>query len=192
MLGALKKAGKLAGIIRLVKPVAPLLAKGLEYAPGGPVVSSTLRAICNAVGGDPADPGSIEAALENASAENLVKLKVEADRLSVQLKKAEIDLDHAYIADTQDAREKHRDSWVPAFLGILMIGAHIGSMIFVLVAGARGIALDLALVTLVVGTLGPLAGNASSYWMGSSRTQDHAHGEAMRQSARPDGPGTGR
>ena len=166
MFGALKKVG---GLVRALKPIAPILAAGLEFAPWpAPVAKAALKKIAEAVGGDPDDPASVETALGNASSDDLVKLRQMAVRFEADLKKAQIDLEAKRIEDTQDARRSHRDSPVPAVLAFLLVGSFVaGLLVPIFLDGS-----DRDLVQNVIVGLGPLAGASVSYWMGSSRTSD--------------------
>lgn len=163
-----KSAGAFGAVAGAVGTVAPMLAKGLSFAGGGPIVGAAVKAICDIVGGDPNDPSSIEEALARADANALVELKKADARYQTELRKAEIDLDKAAIADTQDARRVHRESWVPSVVTMTLVF----SFVFGLLAPLFMDNVDPETVENILLGIGPLAGGAVSYWLGSSRTQD--------------------
>lgn len=160
------KFGKLAS---QVKQVAPLLAAGLQFAPGGPVVNAAVRAIASVVGGDPDNIGSLEAGMDRITSDDIVKLRVEEKKYAVAMKRAEVDLTKAYIGDVQDARRVNKASFVPAVLSFLIVGSFVTCFLLPMFHSVPSEIIQSAIVG-----LGPLAGSAVSYWMGSSRTMDNA------------------
>ena len=162
-----KGLGKLAGIAAKLRPIAPVLVKGLEYSPGGPVAAAVLDHIVKAVGGEQGDIASIEAALDAATSEQLVELKREEAKFQTLVKKADIDIENAYLADRQDARVKHRDSWVPASLALGLNGAFVFGLLAPIFLPVN----EETVQNIVLG-IGPVAGSAGAYYYGSSRTQN--------------------
>ena len=167
MFGVLKGLGKVTKIGGALKHVAPLLAAGVDFAPGGPIAKAALRAVVDVVGGDVNDPSSVEAGLDNITGAQLVELKKAEAKFEAETKKAGIDLERARLADTQDARRAHKDSWVPAALSAAIVAAFIACFLVPMFHEVKEEIIQDAIVG-----LGPLAGACVSYWMGSSRAGD--------------------
>lgn len=178
MFGVFKGIGKIAGLAKALKPVAPVLAKGLEFAAGGPVVSAALKAISSVVGGDPEDPDSVEAALARASPDDLVKLRQEETRYEAAIRKAQIDLDAKRIEDVQHARVTNSRSPTIRLLGVaIVIGgmAIISWLIWELIKHPGEISQTANNILFTgLGALISWANSVISYFFGSSASGEEA------------------
>ena len=165
--------------------VAPALAGiALDAAPGGSIVKAALaksgvKAVARILEVPEVvaveQPETLVEALGEATPEQLVEIR-KADRATeIALRKIGLEEARVAAADRRDARSRFGGSLMPSVVTLLLVGSYVGISIWLLVDGGPA---DTQLVLMVYGSLGPAAGMAISYWLGSSRTQDGAH-EAM-------------
>ena len=160
--------GKLKKLAKAVRPFAPALSTALSFAPGGPAVNAALKVLASATGADPNDTTAVCASVDNATVEDLVKLRQHDEQFEQSLAKAGIDLERARIADVQDAREKHAGSWMPAILSCALMGLFSAVVVHLLWNEVE----SSDLVLMVFSAVNTMATAALSYYVGSSRTQD--------------------
>ena len=171
---------------KLVRAVAPTLGAAL----GGPLAGSAVKVLSEAVlGRDNATQDEIaEAVLHGLSPESIVALKQADQAFSVRMRELDIDLarlnvdaDRAYMADTQDARQKHAGDRAVFWLGISVLLTFAGVMTavlwgsFALMTGGITVQ-DVAIVGMVSGLIGTVVGYVAAnaqqvvaYFFGSSR-----------------------
>ena len=170
--------GKLGGLVGKLKHVAPILAAGVEFVPGGPVAKAAIKAVAEVVGGDPSDPSSVEAALDNANSADIVRLKQAEAKYASDLEKAKIDLAVARVEDVQDARRYGtRHGKAMPLMGFGILGSFVGCAVFVLwmVLSDGGSTIEStanSLIFAILGYLSAMAQQVSSYYFGSSQSGD--------------------
>lgn len=87
---------------RVVGTVAPALGTAL----GGPLVGSAIKAIGDALGITEPTEEKIEAALKGATPTELLALRKADQEFTLQMKKLDINLETAYLADRDSARRR--------------------------------------------------------------------------------------
>jgi hypothetical protein len=156
---------KFSAIKGLVGAVAPTIASAL----GTPVAGAAVQVISQALGCK-ADERSVEQAVQNASPEDLAKIR-EAE-LEFEAKMAELNVDVFALetADKQDARKYFNKDWTARFIGVLMVVffcSYIG-MITIMPPEQN----SMELINLVLGYLGGLISAIVSFYFGASQKQD--------------------
>jgi hypothetical protein len=153
----------------IINTVAPLLGTAI----GGPVGGIAVKAITSALGlDDGASNKEIDAALKNATPDQLAAIKrAEAD-FKVQMKKLDIDLEAIHQQDRDSARKREMATGdkIPAVLAIttmLAFFGYIGGVTFFPAA-----TMDIAFINIAVGWLGGTASTVIAYYFGSSSGQD--------------------
>lgn len=154
----------------LVRTIAPTI--GTVLSGGNPLVGMGIKAVSNALLGKPdASEEELSAALQNASAEDLLALK-NADH-AFKTEMAQIGLDEKKLAfddaDSARKREMTVKDYTPAVLAYLltvMFGLLVGFLILgpEIKEGNKAIAFSMA------GSLGTVWIAAMAYYHGSSRS----------------------
>ena len=103
--------------MKKIKNIVGALAPTLGAALGGPLGSQAGQ-ILSSVLGVPNSPKSIENAMQNLTADQMVALKKAEKGFEVQMKELEVDVFALETEDIQDAREKFSSDWTPKILGI--------------------------------------------------------------------------
>jgi hypothetical protein len=103
--------------MKKIKNIVGALAPTLGAAIGGPLGSQAGQ-ILSSVLGVPNHPKSIENAVQNITAEQMLALKKAEKEFEVQMKELEVDVFRLETEDIQDAREKFENDWTPKILGI--------------------------------------------------------------------------
>lgn len=106
---------------KLIQTVAPTIATAL----GGPVAGMAVRALSNALLGHPdGSEDDINAALANATPEQIAAIRKVDDDFKVQMKQLDIDLVKIAADDRASARQMQEtvQSNIPAILSTLIIG----------------------------------------------------------------------
>ena len=103
--------------MKKLKTVLGALAPTLGAAVGGPL-GGQAGAIISKVLGVPNNPKSIESAMNNITADQMVELKKAEKDFEVQMKQLEVDVFRLETEDVQDARDKFSNDWTPKILGI--------------------------------------------------------------------------
>lgn len=153
----------------IIGTVAPLLGTAI----GGPVGGIAVKAITSALGlDDGASDKDINAAMKNASPEQLAAIKKAEADFKVQMKKLDIDLEAIHQQDRDSARKREMATGdkIPAVLAITTMIAffgYIGGVTFFPPA-----MIDIAFVNIAVGWLGGTASTVVAYYFGSSSGQD--------------------
>ena len=156
---------KFNAIKSLVGAVAPTIGAAL----GGPVGGAAANMISQALGCKN-DERSIEQAVQQASAEDLAKIReVELD---FEKRMAELDVDVFGLetADKQDARKYFAKDWTAKFIGILMVLFFCGYIGMITVMPPEQNSMEL--INLVLGYLGGLVSAVISFYFGASQKQD--------------------
>jgi hypothetical protein len=165
---AKKKFGK--KILGVVQKVAPTLATAL----GGPLAGNAVRAISEAILGQPdGTEEMIEAELAKGNPETLLKLKAAENAFKVQMRELDIEEDKLGYDDIDSARQRHvqvKDS-EPAILSYIAIAVFVlliaGAMIFADVVSSSQFMITI--ISTAVGAAISWVKQAFTFFLGSSK-----------------------
>ena len=118
----------------------------------------------------PNNPKAIEKAMDNATQEDLVKIKEAELKFEADMKKMEVDVFALETADKQDARKAFSKDWTARIIGIATIGGFLGYIFLVTLQPPEQN--SEALINLVLGYLGGLASAIISFYFGASNTSN--------------------
>lgn len=151
--------------MKKIKNIVGALAPTLGAAIGGPLGSQAGQ-ILSSVLGVPNNPKSIETAVQNITAEQMVELKKAEKEFDLQMKELEVDVFALETKDVQDAREKFSSDWTPKFLGVLCLVGFFGYIGMVTMYPQPDASDDI--VMLVIGSITGIATAVVSFYFGSS------------------------
>ena len=154
---------------KAIKSLVGSLAPTLGTALGGPIGGMAANLVAEVLGCDP-EPKKIEQAIQNATPEQLLKLKKAEKDFEVRMKEMDVDLFALETADIQDARKTFSKDWTAKTIGV-GVGGGFMSYIFMisLLPPEQN---DEALINLILGYLGGLASAIISFYFGSSHKED--------------------
>jgi hypothetical protein len=136
--------------------VAPTLATAI----GGPLGGMALKLVADKLGLPEATLEAVDAAVTNATPDQLAEIKkVEAD-FKVSMKQLDVDLVKISAADRDSARRRHAVGTLLAFFG------YVGAVTFI------DHSADLGLINVAVGWLGGSASAVISFYFGASNTSE--------------------
>ena len=148
-----------------IKSIVGSLAPTLGAALGGPLGGQAGQ-ILSGVLGVPNNQKSIENAMQNLTADQMVALKKAEKDFEVQMKELEVDVFALETEDVQDAREKFSSDWTPKFLGVLCLVGFFGYIGLVTLYPQPDASDDI--VMLVIGSITGIATAVISFYFGSS------------------------
>ena len=151
--------------MKKIKNIVGALAPTLGAAIGGPLGSQAGQ-ILSSVLGVPNNPKSIETAVQNITAEQMVELKKAEKEFDLQMKELEVDVFALETKDVQDAREKFSSDWTPKFLGVLCLVGFFGYIGMVTMYPQPDASDDI--VMLFIGSITGIATAVVSFYFGSS------------------------
>jgi len=158
---------------KIVAGVAPTLATAL----GGPLAGTATKYIAGQLLGDEnASEAEIEAAILNATPEDLMNLRKIDNDFKLEMKRLDVDLEKMAVDDRKSARSlaEKTNLWPQIVLSVLFIGGYFG-ILYLLFSGTitlDGSIRDMANILLGVLTAGiPMI---LRFWFGGS-PQDEAH-----------------
>lgn len=152
---------------KLLKNLVGAVAPTLGTAMGGPLGGVAGKVISEALG-VPNNPKAIEKAMDNATQEDLVKIKEAELKFEADMKQMEVDVFALETADKQDARKAFSKDWTARIIGIATIGGFLGYIFLVTLQPPEQN--SEALINLVLGYLGGLASAIISFYFGASNT----------------------
>ena len=152
-----------------LKNILGSLAPTLGAALGGPIGGQAGQ-ILSSILGVPNNPKSLEQAMNNLTAEQMLELKKAEQDFEVQMKELEVDVFALEVQDTQDARGKFSKDWTARVMGIATVGGFLGYIFLVTLQPPEQN--SEALINLVLGYLGGLASAVISFYFGASNTPD--------------------
>lgn len=152
-----------------LKSLLSAFAPTLGAAVGGPL-GGQVGQILSKILGVPNNPRSLEDAMNNLTAEQMVELKKAEQDFEVQMKELEVDVFELEVDDKQDARKKFKKDWTPRILGTITLTGFFG-YIFLVTLQPPDSTSD-TIVSLVLGYLGGLASAVISFYFGASNTPD--------------------
>jgi hypothetical protein len=152
-----------------LKNILGSLAPTLGAALGGPI-GGQAGEILSKVLGVSNNPKSLEQAIQNMTAEQMIELKKAEKDFEVQMKELEVDVFALEVQDKQDARGKFSRDWTARIMGIATVGGFLGYIFLVTLQPPEQN--SEALINLVLGYLGGLASAVISFYFGASNTPD--------------------
>ncbi len=152
-----------------LKNILGSLAPTLGAALGGPI-GGQAGEILSKVLGVSNNPKSLEKAIQNMTAEQMIELKKAEKDFEVQMKELEVDVFALEVQDKQDARGKFSKDWTARIMGIATLGGFLGYIFLVTLQPPEQN--SEALINLVLGYLGGLASAVISFYFGASNTPD--------------------
>ncbi len=147
----------------LLGAVAPTLATSL----GGPMGGMAAKIISETLG-VPNNKKSIEQAMQNASPEELAKIKKAELEFEAEMKKLDVDVFALEAQEKQDARKHFSKDWTARIIGVAVIGGFLGYIFLVTLQPPEQN--SEALINLVLGYLGGLASAIISFYFGASNS----------------------
>ena len=149
----------------LLAQIAPTIATAI----GGPVAGMATKALSNALfGHQDAPDDEIQAALLNATPEQLSTIKkIDAD-FKAKMKELDIDLERIASQDRDSARNMqiHTNDWIPRVLALLITVGFFGILIWMLTKGMPPTGTEALLMML--GALGTAWTGVVNFYYGSS------------------------
>ena len=152
----------------VLKNVVGSIAPSLGSALGGPLGGMATKVICETLGCK-SDPKSIDAAIQQATPEQLLQLKKAEKDFELRMKELDVDVYKLETEDKQDARGKFSKDWTARIMGLAVLGGFLGYIFLVTLQPPEQN--SEALINLVLGYLGGLASAVISFYFGASNTQ---------------------
>ncbi len=153
----------------LLKNVVGAVAPTLGTALGGPMGGMAANMISEVLG-VPNNPKSIEAAIQNATPEQMLQLKKAEKDFEIKMKELEVDIFALEAKEKENARSYFSKDWTARIIGIATIGGFLGYIFLVTLQPPEQN--SEALINLVLGYLGGLASAIISFYFGASHTGD--------------------
>ncbi len=169
---------------KIVAGLAPTLATVL----GGPLAGTATKFLAGALLGDEAaSEAQIEAAILNATPEDLARLREIDNAFEAEMKRLDIDLERISVDDRKDARQLAKTNmWPQITLSVVFIGGYFGILWLIF---SRALELDDSIRDLGNILLGVLTAGIPMilrFWFGGS-PQDEAHMDRIYNSVPHDG-----
>jgi|TARA_R100000951_G_C2630167_1_gene177381 hypothetical protein len=150
---------------KAIKSLVGSLAPTLGTALGGPVGGMAANLVAEVLGCDP-EPKKIEQAIQNATPEQLLKLKKAEKDFEVRMKEMDVDLFALETADIQNARKTFSNDWTPKLLGIISLVGFFGYIFMISIYPLPDASDDI--VMLIIGSLTGIATAVISFYFGAS------------------------
>lgn len=150
----------------IVRSIAPTLGAAL----GGPMAGAATKFIADKMLGKPdASMGDIEAAILEASPEQLAKLKEIDVQFKLDMRKLDIDVYELEYKDRDSARKLFAvNIWPQIVLSTIFVAGYFGVLYFLMSHGSEGSMLSNPVFTAVLGVLTAAIPQILSFWFGSS------------------------
>ena len=152
----------------VLKNVVGSIAPSLGSALGGPLGGMATKVLCETLGCK-SDPKSIDAAIQQATPEQLLQLKKAEKDFELRMKELDVDVFKLETEDKQAARGKFSKDWTARIMGLAVLGGFLGYIFLVTLQPPEQN--SEALINLVLGYLGGLASAVISFYFGASNTQ---------------------
>lgn len=150
---------------KAIKSLVGSLAPTLGTALGGPVGGMAANLVAEVLGCDP-EPKKIEQAIQNATPEQLLKLKKAEKDFEVRMKEMDVDLFALETADIQNARKAFSNDWTPKLLGTISLLGFFGYIFMISIYPLPDASDDI--VMLIIGSLTGVATAVISFYFGAS------------------------
>ena len=154
-----------------LKNILGSLAPTLGAAIGGPLGGQAGQ-ILSSVLGVANNPKTIEQAMQNITAEQMVELKIAEKEFETRMAELNVDVFALETEDRQDARSKFSKDWTPRILGVMTIMGFFGYIGMITLFPVDDASDDV--VMLIIGSLTGIASAVISFYFGSSNKKDNS------------------
>lgn len=149
----------------IVKSVAPIVGTAL----GGPMAGAAIKSLSNALlGNDEGTEKELEAYVDNATPDQLLKIKELDANFKLQMEKLGVDVFALEVKDRDSARNHHKDHNMPSIICIfltLMVCGGIYGLITQNIPPENANILYMALGQVLTAWAGSIA-----YWVGTTKS----------------------
>jgi hypothetical protein len=152
-----------------LKNILGSLAPTLGAAIGGPLGGQAGQ-ILSQVLGVANNPKTIEQAIQNLTADQMVELKIAEKDFEERMAELNVDVFALETEDRQDARSKFSKDWTPRILGVMTIMGFFGYIGMITLFPVDDASDDV--VMLIIGSLTGIASAVISFYFGSSNKRD--------------------
>ena len=152
-----------------LKNILGSLAPTLGAAIGGPLGGQAGQ-ILSQVLGVANNPKTIEQAMQNLTADQMVELKIAEKDFEERMAELNVDVFALETEDRQDARSKFSTDWTPRILGVMTIMGFFGYIGMITLFPVDDASDDV--VMLIIGSLTGIASAVIRFYFGSSNKSD--------------------
>jgi len=152
-----------------LKNILGSLAPTLGAALGGPLGGQAGQ-ILSQVLGVANNPKTLEQAMQNITADQMVELKIAEKDFEIRMAELNVDVFALETEDRQDARDKFSKDWTPRILGMITIMGFFGYIGMITLYPIDDAHDDV--VMLIIGSLTGIASAVISFYFGSSNKKD--------------------
>ena len=152
-----------------LKNILGSLAPTLGAALGGPLGGQAGQ-LLSSVLGVANNPKTLEQAIQNITAEQMVELKIAEKEFETRMAELNVDVFALETEDIQDARSKFSKDWTPRILGVMTIMGFFGYIGMITLFPVDDASDDV--VMLIIGSLTGIASAVISFYFGSSNKKD--------------------
>lgn len=152
-----------------IKSVVGAVAPTLGAALGGPLGGAAAGMLADALGCDN-NSKAIERAVQQATPEDLAKIKASELEFEAKMKELDVDLFALETQDKQDARKYFAKDWTAKFIGLIMVIFFCSYIAMITVMPPEQNSMEL--INLVLGYMGGLVSAVISFYFGASQKQD--------------------
>jgi hypothetical protein len=152
-----------------IKGLVGALAPTLGTALGGPIGGTAAKIIADVLGCK-SDVVSLDAAMRQATPEQLAEIKKAELEFTTKMKELDVDIFALETADKQDARKHFAKDWTPKVIALLTISGFLGYIFSVTFLPADENPPEI--VNLILGWLGGTVSAIISFYFGASNTND--------------------
>lgn len=155
--------------MKKLKSILGSLAPTLGAAIGGPLGGQAGQ-ILSQVLGVPNNQNSIEQAMNNITAEQMIELKKAETDFEVRMRELDVDVFRLETEDVKDAREKFSNDWTPKVLGLVSMFGFMAYIFFITAVPIDDASDDI--VMLIIGSLTGIATAVISFYFGASNKKE--------------------
>ena len=152
-----------------LKNILGSLAPTLGAALGGPLGGQAGQ-LLSSVLGVANNPKTLEQAMQNITAEQMVYLKKNEKEFETRMAELNVDVFALETEDRQDARSRFSKDWTPRILGVMTIMGFFGYIGMITLFPVDDASDDV--VMLIIGSLTGIASAVISFYFGSSNKKD--------------------
>lgn len=152
-------------LIDIIRTVAPTIATAL----GGPLAGMATRAVAGVLLGDEdASFEAVEAAINEAGGNDLLKLKELEYDFKLQMQQAGVKLERIAADDRDSARDRQvkMKDWTPTILGVIIMFGFFAMLAYVVKYGLPQEGGEVVLI--MIGGLATMTTQVGNYFFGSS------------------------
>ena len=153
---------KLKNILGSLAPTLGAALAGPLGGQAGQLLSSVLGVANN--------PKTLEQAMQNITAEQMVDLKIAEKEFETRMAELNVDVFALETEDRQDARSRFSKDWTPRILGVMTIMGFFGYIGMITLFPVDDASDDV--VMLIIGSLTGIASAVISFYFGSSNKKD--------------------